>query len=80
MLGLGATGSLVVQRLHGHGMHVRAIRRDLKNVPPCVEGVFGLDRLPEIFKESDFLIIGFPASDALMGRSPYAIRNLRASL
>jgi len=68
LLGLGAMGSLVAQRLHGHGMTVRAIRRNLNDIPPYVNSVSGLERLPEILAAADFLIVALPASKELQGR------------
>ena len=64
LLGLGAVGSAVAQRLHKQGMIVRAIRRDIHDVPPYVESVATLDRLPDILRECDVLIIGLPAGEA----------------
>lgn len=68
LLGLGAVGSLVAERLHGHGMKVRAIRRNLDDVPPYVESVSGWDRLPGLLAEADFLVIGLPPTEELRGR------------
>lgn len=60
LLGLGAMNSAVAQRLHKQGMRVRAIRRNLNDVPSYVEHVYGMDRLADVLAESDFLIIGLP--------------------
>ena len=63
LLGLGAMGSAVAQRLHKQGMRVRAIRRNLNDVPDYVERVVGMDCLSDILAESDYLIIGLPPFD-----------------
>jgi phosphoglycerate dehydrogenase-like enzyme len=67
LLGLGAVGSAVAQRLHKQGMIVRAIRRNIHDVPPYVEAVYAMDRLPDLLRECDFLIISLPGSDAMRG-------------
>lgn len=64
LLGLGAVGSAVAQRLHKHGMIVRAIRRNLLDVPPFVESVSAMVRLPDVMADCDFLIIGLPGGEA----------------
>lgn len=67
LFGLGAVGSAVAQRLNAHGMKVRAIRRNVNEVPPYVEQVRGLDGLADILTDADFLIIGLPPIDGIMG-------------
>jgi phosphoglycerate dehydrogenase-like enzyme len=67
LLGLGAVGSAVAQRLHKQGMSVRAIRRNIHDVPSYVDSVHAMDRLPDLLRECDFLIIGLPANEALRG-------------
>lgn len=68
LLGLGAIGSLVARWLKDHGMRVRAIRRNLDDVPPFVESVSGWDRLPDILAEADYLIISLPAFAEFKGK------------
>jgi phosphoglycerate dehydrogenase-like enzyme len=60
LLGLGAVGSAVAQRLHSQGMTVRAIRRNVNKVPPYVESVCGMEGLDGILAAADFLIVGLP--------------------
>lgn len=67
LLGLGAVGSAVAKRLHKHGMRIRAIRRDLGNKPDYVESVAGLEALPDLLPEADFLIVGLPPLDGIQG-------------
>lgn len=67
ILGLGAVGSAVAKRLHKHGMKIRAIRRSTDEAPPYVENVFGLDRLSDILREADFLIISLPQLEGIRG-------------
>ncbi|HEY4134161.1 MAG TPA: D-2-hydroxyacid dehydrogenase [Alphaproteobacteria bacterium] len=78
LLGLGAMNSAVAQRLHRQGMRVRAIRRNVNEVPPYVERVVGMNKLPEILADSDFLIIGLPpfeGSQGLIGEA--ALRSMK---
>ena len=67
LLGLGAMGSLVARRLHDRGMRVRAIRRNVADVPPYVERVTGWEGLPALLAEADFLIVALPG-ESLRGR------------
>ncbi len=67
LLGLGAVGSAVAQRLHKQGMSVRAIRRKIHDVPPYVDAVYAMDRLPDLLRDCDVLIISLPGSDAMRG-------------
>jgi phosphoglycerate dehydrogenase-like enzyme len=67
LLGLGAVGSAVAQRLHKQGMKVHAIRRKIHEIPPYVEHVYSLDQLDKILSVADFLIIGLPALDEIKG-------------
>lgn len=67
LLGLGAVGSAVAQRLHKQGMKVHAIRRKIHDIPPYVEHVYGIDQLDKVLSVADFLIIGLPAVDEVKG-------------
>lgn len=67
LLGLGAVGSSIAERLHKHGMTIQAIRRNVQQTLPCVDRVVGMDRLPEILRQSDFLIISLPGSPEMRG-------------
>lgn len=68
LLGLGAVGNLVAQRLHDRGLRVLAIRRNLGEVPSYVASVSGWDHLPEMLAEADFLIVGLPTSERFRGK------------
>lgn len=67
LLGLGAVGSAVAQRLHKQEMKVRAIRRNVNQVPPYVESVCGMEGLDGILSEADFLIVGLPPIPGIQG-------------
>jgi phosphoglycerate dehydrogenase-like enzyme len=67
LLGLGAVGSAVAQRLHKQGRKVRAIRRNVNQVPPYVESVCGMEGLDEILTAADFLIVSLPPIPGIQG-------------
>lgn len=67
LLGLGAVGSAVAQRLQKQGMSVRAIRRKIHDVPPYVDAVYGMDRLHDLLRDCDVLVISLPGSEAMRG-------------
>jgi len=67
LLGLGAVGSAVAQRLHKQGMKVHAIRRNVNQVPPYVESVCGMEGLDGILTAADFLIVGLPPIPGIQG-------------
>jgi phosphoglycerate dehydrogenase-like enzyme len=78
LLGLGAVGSAVAQRLHKQGMKVRAIRRKVDDVPSYVDRVDGMDHLAEMLSQVDYLIIGLPAvveMNGLLGED--ALRSMK---
>jgi phosphoglycerate dehydrogenase-like enzyme len=67
LLGFGAVGSAVAQRLHKHDMRIHAIRRNVNDIPPYVEKMSTMDRLPQVLAESDVIVIGLPPLDGLRG-------------
>ena len=67
-LGLGAVNGLAAERLHEHGMIVRAIRHNLNDVPAFAERVYGWDQLPAILPEADAVIVGLPSDERFRGR------------
>mgnify|MGYP003346223586 CR=1 FL=1 len=67
LLGFGAVGSAVAQRLHKQGMRIRAIRRNVADAPPYVERMMAMDRLAELLAEADVIVIGLPPLPNLRG-------------
>ena len=67
-LGLGAVNGLAARRLRERGLRVRAIRRNVAEVPAYAEKVCGWDQLPALLAEADVVIVGLPAADAFRGR------------
>lgn len=62
ILGFGATGQEVARRAHAFGMHVTGIRRrsDLP-VPSFVDRVCSPDKLQDVLRGADVLVISAPA-------------------
>jgi phosphoglycerate dehydrogenase-like enzyme len=62
IVGLGAIGAEIARRALAFGMTVRAVDRYPNRVerPDGVESVLGLDRLGDLLKTSDFVVIAAP--------------------
>src|SRR5712692_798018 len=64
IVGFGGTGRAVAQRAHGFGLRLLAV--DIEDVPPVhgVKAVWKTDRMPELLKESDVVVICLPLTKA----------------
>jgi phosphoglycerate dehydrogenase-like enzyme len=64
IVGLGGTGRAVARRALGFGMRVLAV--DIEDVPPepGVEAIWKPDRLSELLRASDVVVIGLPLTKA----------------
>ncbi len=61
IVGLGAIGSEIARRAQAFGMTIRAVDRfPERTSPPEGVALGGLDRLPELLHESDFVVIAAP--------------------
>ena len=60
ILALGDIGSAVARRATGFGMEVYAADKDPFPAPPGVSDVWGLDRLDDLLKMSDWLVVTAP--------------------
>ena len=60
ILALGGIGSAVARRAAGFGMTVYAVDKNPFPAPPGVEAVWGLDRLDDLMRLSDWLVITAP--------------------
>ena len=63
ILALGDVGMAVARRAHGFGMHVYAVDKlhtPERDRPPTVREVWGLDRLDEMLRLSDWLVVTAP--------------------
>ena len=60
ILALGGIGSAVARRAAGFGMAVYAVDKNPFPAPPGVEAVWGLDRLDDLMRLSDWLVVTAP--------------------
>lgn len=60
ILALGDIGSAVARRATGFGMEVYAVDKEPFPAPPGVSEVWGLDRLDDLLKMSDWLVVTAP--------------------
>ncbi|MBM3944234.1 MAG: D-2-hydroxyacid dehydrogenase [SAR202 cluster bacterium] len=65
ILALGDIGAAVARRAHGFGMRVLAVdARPPKKKPDFVEAVWGLDKLDDLVKASDWFVVTVPYTPA----------------
>ena len=67
VLGLGAVGTRVAQALHGLGMSVHAIRRNLGGAHPPHVVAHPLTALPALLPQADALVIALPLTPETEG-------------
>jgi len=70
IVGYGGIGQAVAQRAKAFGMRVLALRRHPEKTDQWADAVWGLDRLDEILRQSDYLLISCaltPATRGLVG-------------
>jgi phosphoglycerate dehydrogenase-like enzyme len=70
LVGLGRTGSAVVQMARGFGMRVRAVKRDVSEGMREAMGLEWLEtqqHLPELLRESDFVSLHVPLNKKTAG-------------
>lgn len=69
IVGLGAIGGEIARRALAFGMRVIAVDRfpDRTNPPEGVESVEGMDRLPDLLGEVDFVVIAAPHTPETAG-------------
>jgi phosphoglycerate dehydrogenase-like enzyme len=69
IVGLGAIGSEIARRAQAFGMTVRAVDRfpERTRPPDGVDLVEGMDALPDLLAESDFVVIAAPQTPETVG-------------
>ena len=67
IVALGDIGSAVARRAAGFGMRVYAVDKRPFDAPPGVEEVWGLDRLDDLLRMSDWLVVTAPYTDDSKG-------------
>jgi phosphoglycerate dehydrogenase-like enzyme len=67
ILALGGIGRAIARRAAGFGMRVIGVdaREDIR--PEGVDAVWGLDRLDDLLRESDFFVVAAPLTDQTRG-------------
>ena len=75
IVGYGRIGREVAKRAHAFGMRVVAAGRTAAAADAWCERSLGMDRLPELLAESDFVLVALPLNEAsrgVIGRAAFA--------
>ncbi len=67
ILALGDIGMAVARRAHGFGMEVYAVTRRPRSAPYGVKEVWGPERLDDLLRISDWLVVTAPLTDETRG-------------
>lgn len=67
IIGLGSIGMAVAERVKALGMRVLATKRTGGARPPCVDELLGPEGLPQLLRNSDFVIIAAPLTPETQG-------------
>ncbi len=79
IIGVGGIGTALAQRLKPFGMRLIGVKRSWKSVDPEVLGlewIAGMDALPRLLKESEFLFLCLPLTPetrGIVGREQFAL-------
>lgn len=60
IIGCGAIGRALAQRAKGFGMHVIAVDLNPVNKPAAIDELWGLDRLDDLLRASDYVVVMVP--------------------
>lgn len=60
IIGCGAIGRALAQRAKGFGMHVIAVDLNPVNKPAAIDELWGLDRLDDLLRASDYVVVMTP--------------------
>lgn len=83
IIGYGAIGRSVAQRARGFEMNVLAVDAHPDPDAPFVDEVWGMDRLPDLLRQSDVVVVSAPLTDAsyhLLGEKELALMKPEAYL
>ena len=83
IVGLGKSGREIAWRCQAMGMRVLAVDRESIDADPVVEFVWTLDRLPNLLRESDYVVVTAPYSEAnanLIGSTEFSMMKRSARL
>ncbi len=82
-IGLGKSGREIAWRCKAMGMKIIAVDREPIDADPIVEFVWTLDRLPDLLRESDYVVVTAPYSAEnanLLGAKEFAMMKRSARL
>jgi phosphoglycerate dehydrogenase-like enzyme len=68
IFGLGGIGSAVAKRVAAHECRIIAVDARRTEKPPEVAELWGPDRLPDLLRQSDFVVIAAPETPETRGR------------
>jgi phosphoglycerate dehydrogenase-like enzyme len=83
LVGLGAVGGAIAARARMLGMRVRAVRKHPALDPAPADEQWGRDRLPELIRTSDWLVLAAPLTPetrGVIGRAELALMPKHARL
>ena len=83
IIGYGAIGRSIAQRARGFEMNVLAVDAHADPAAPFVDEVWGMDRLPDLLRQSDVVVVSAPLTDAsyhLLGKDELALMKPNAYL
>jgi len=83
LLGFGAVGGAIAARARMLGMRVRAVRKRPALVPAPADEQWGRERLPELIRTSDWLVLAAPLTPetrGVIGRAELALMPTHARL
>ncbi len=83
IVGLGKSGREAAWRCKAMGMKVIAVDREPVDADPIVEFVWTLDRLPDLLKQSDYVVVTAPFSPAsanMLGKAEFEVMRSSARL
>jgi phosphoglycerate dehydrogenase-like enzyme len=83
IIGYGAIGRSIAQRARGFEMNILAVDAHPDPAAPFVDEVWGMDRLPDLLRLSDVVVISAPLTDAshhLLGEQELALMKPEAYL
>ena len=75
LIGLGAIGRAIAKRAHAFEMRVIAVDINTANKPDFVDELWGLERLNDLLKQADYVVVtvpGTPNSKGLIGEKEIA--------
>jgi phosphoglycerate dehydrogenase-like enzyme len=67
ILGLGQVGSTVARMAKPFGLRILGVRRTPTEIPADVDAVYGPDQLPEVLRQSRYLVLSVPHTADTVG-------------